>query len=120
VKDIVIIAGCLASAIGLQYALIADWVSRAGDRRRLREIPPSVVDSVPAIDGGSDTGDPDSDPGGSLGHAVWSPGATGDRRQLSGSQMIELDCAHEFLTEARLETAEQVAHLIASFCRLQR
>jgi len=34
--------------------------------------------------------------------------------------MIELDCAHEFLTEARRETAEQVAHLIASFCRLQR
>ena len=31
------------------------------------------VDSVPAIDGGSDTGDRDSDPGRSLGPAVWVP-----------------------------------------------
>jgi len=39
VTGIVIIAGCPASAMELPEEVIADWVARAGDRERLREIP---------------------------------------------------------------------------------
>jgi pimeloyl-ACP methyl ester carboxylesterase len=39
VKGMVIIAGCPAAPLELPDALIADWVARAGDRERLREIP---------------------------------------------------------------------------------
>ena len=39
VAGIVIIAGAPASPMELPEDVIADWVGRAGDRRRLREIP---------------------------------------------------------------------------------
>ena len=39
VAGIVIIAGCPASPMELSEDLIADWVARAGDREKLREIP---------------------------------------------------------------------------------
>jgi hypothetical protein len=34
-----------------------------------------------------------------------------------GSQMVEFDCAHEFLIEAASETAEQVAQFVAALPR---
>ena len=39
ILGIVIIAGCPASPMELPEEVIADWVARAGDRERLREIP---------------------------------------------------------------------------------
>ena len=38
-QGLVIVAGCPASPMELPEEVIADWVARAGDRQRLREIP---------------------------------------------------------------------------------
>lgn len=148
VEAMVIIAGCPASAMELPDAMIADWVARAGDRQRLREIPlmfainpdlelleewtndavkvsryaleatlrllltpfqqspPVRTPAIPTLvlAGTSDT---------LLGPSVQRAIAA----THPGSQMVEFECAHEFLIEAPSETAEQVAHFVTALPR---
>ena len=75
------------------------------------------VDSVPAIEGGSDTG---YLPTLILAGATRCLVPRSNRRSPPTSwavKMIELDCAHEFLIEALRERVEQVAHFIAALPR---
>lgn len=148
VAGIVIIAGAPASPMELPEDVIADWVGRAGDRRRLREIPlmfaikpdPALLEEwaddavkasryaleatlrvlltpfqqqkadrtqatpVLALAGTADA---------LLGSTVQRAIAA----KHPGSQVVELDCAHEFLIEAPSETAEQVAQFVAGLPR---
>jgi non-heme chloroperoxidase len=148
VEAMVIVAGCPASAMELPDAVIADWVARAGDRQRLREIPlmfaikpdlalleewaddavkisrnaleatlrvlltpfqRSITGRTPAIPTLVLAGTSDELLGPTVQRAI---AAT-----YPGSQMVEFDCAHEFLIEAPSETAAQVAQFVAALPR---
>ncbi|MBV8134214.1 MAG: alpha/beta fold hydrolase [Deltaproteobacteria bacterium] len=148
VEAMAIIAGCPASPMELPDAMIVDWVARAGDRQKLREIPlrfainPDLElleewanDAVkvsrhaleatlrlllspfqhsppvrsPAIPALVLAGIADALLGPTVQRAI---DAT-----YPGSQMVEFECAHEFLIEAPSETAEQVARFVAALPR---
>ncbi len=59
VDGIVSVAGCPASAKELPEELIVDWVARAGDREKLREIPMmfAVKPDLTLVDEWADDGD---------------------------------------------------------------
>jgi 3-oxoadipate enol-lactonase len=148
VAGIVIIAGAPASPMELPEDVIADWVGRAGDRRRLREIPlmfaikpdpalleesaddavkasryaleatlrvllmlfqQQIADRTPATPVLALAGTADALLGPTVQRAIAA--------KHPGSQVVELDCAHEFLIEAPSETAEQVAQFVAGLPR---
>lgn len=148
VQSMAIIAGCPAAPIELPSALIADWVARAGNRERLREIalmfsinPDPVLleewaddavkasryaleatlrvlltpfeerfaDQAPAIPVLVLAGISDK----LLGPVVQS----GIAAAYPSSQVIEFDCAHEFLIEAASETAARIAEFVAALPR---
>jgi non-heme chloroperoxidase len=148
VKAVVIVAGCPASALELPNAVIADWVGRAGDRGRLREVPLmfAIKPNVPLLDEWADdavkasryaleatlrvlsTPFPRSITGPTSAIPTLVLAGTADallgpavqraiKATYPGSQVIELDCAHEFLIEAPTETARQVARFVAALPR---
>jgi non-heme chloroperoxidase len=148
VEAMVIVAGCPASAMELPEAVITDWVARAGNRPRLREIPlmfaikpdlalleewaddavkvpryaleatlrvlltpfeGSIVGRTPVLPTLVLAGTSD---------ALFSPAVQrAIAARYPGSQMVEFDCAHEFLIEVPNETAEQVAQFVAALSR---
>jgi len=145
VSGIAIIAGCPALAMELPEEVITDWVARAKDRERLREIPLMFAikpdnalleewadDAVKASRHALEATlrvlvtpfqqqIPERTP--ALVFAGTSDLLLGPAVQRAiaatypGSRLIELDCAHEILIEAPGETAEQVAQFVTALPR---
>ena len=142
VAGIVIIAGCPAAAMELPEEVIGDWVARAGNRERLREIPLMFAtkpdhalleeladDAVKASRYALEATlrvlltpfplqianrTPALVFAGTSDALLGPPVQKAIAATYPGSRLIELDCAHEFLIEAPRETAERVAQFVTA------
>jgi pimeloyl-ACP methyl ester carboxylesterase len=145
VAGIAIIAGVPASAIELPEEVITDWVARASDRERLREIPLmfAIKPDTALLEEWADDAVKASrqaleatlrvlvtpfeqqiaERTQALVFAGTSDALLGPAVQRAiaatypGSRLIELDCAHEFLIEVPGETAERVAQFVTALAR---
>jgi non-heme chloroperoxidase len=143
----VIVAGAPASAMELPEEVIADWVARAGDREKLREIPmmfaikpdPALVEewaddaikasryaleaTLRALLTSFEQQIVDRSPVPTLVLAGTADALLGPAVQKAiaakypGSRFVAFDCAHEFLIEVPSETAERVAEFVAALPR---